>query len=401
MLLFFVFFVFFILHIQGLARFVLFGTAETTYFSFSTTYLYGHVVAVQSLLFVLACFGSFAIGYKLLYRRPRRLAVNPDAMVDLKPYRVELILFVITGILQILAETVAIFISRLDYSAIVQLKVDYPFPFQSRIGFLAILAHLLLNIPIKQIIRRPELRSVRWITVIYILLTLLLQFRSEVFEVASIVLFSQLMWSGDRVKLKYIVAMVLSLLVPNLIVLGRLGIPNDPEVLISGIFSFEYSTLFNNILSEAILRGRDIQGGLTFVPSLVLLIPSPLRDVLGVEVVKSDYYDLVSSSAGVLGGGFSFLGEMYSNFGWFAPLVLGFLGMLIGAMNARASQVGKVPVFFAAAPLLYEYFILEFRNDFGVFLKSSIQLFIVVLLLGLLRRLSFVGSHPYVDSVDG
>jgi hypothetical protein len=397
MLLLFVMFVFFILHIQGLARFVLFGTSETTYYMFTTRYLYDRHVAIQSLILALACAGAFAFGYKLFYRRPKKPEVSPITEVNLRPYRVELMLFVITGVLQILTNLVLAFVSGLDYLTIVITKANYPFLFQSRMVFLVLLAHLLLNIPLRQIWTRRELRSVRWITMAYIIMTILLQFRSEVFEIGSIIAFSYLMWTGDRVKVKYVLLMVLSLLVPNLIVLGRLGFPTDPEVLMNGLFSFEYSTLFNNILSDAVSRGKEITGGLTFLPELVLIIPSPLRTMFGVEVKTSDYFGIISSEAGVFGGGFSFLGEMYSNFGWFAPLVFGMLGALIGKMNVGAARVGKVPVVYAAAPLLYEFFILAFRNDFGVFLKYAIQLFIVASLIGFVRRLRLVGCSSKLN----
>ncbi|MGO9636486.1 MAG: hypothetical protein ACLPSO_00910, partial [Terracidiphilus sp.] len=187
------------------------------------------------MLYALACAGAFAAGYKLLYRKRRRLAINPTIDVDLKSYRFELILFYVTGILQILTDLAVVIISKLDYVTIVEIKFKYSFFFQSRMIFLMLLAHLLLNIPPKQIWVRKELRSVRWITLIYAVLTILLQFRSEAFEIAATVAFSLLMWTGDKVKVKYIVLVVCSIIVPNLIVLGRLGFPSDPEVLMSGL----------------------------------------------------------------------------------------------------------------------------------------------------------------------
>jgi hypothetical protein len=343
------------------------------------------------LLYALACAGAFAAGYILLYRKKRRPTINPYIAVDLKPYRFELKLFYVMGMLQILTNLVLVIISRLDYVTIVIIKYEYSFLFQSRMIFLILLAHFLLNVPPKQLWTRRDLRSVRWTTLTYTVLTILLQFRSEVFEIAAIVAFSLLMWTGDKVKVKYILLVVCSIIVPNLIVLGRMGFPSDLELLMKGLFSFEYSTLFNNILSDAVLRGREIQGGLTFLPELILLIPSPLRALFGVYVPPSDYQSILTSETGVIGGGFSFLGEMYSNFGWFAPMVFGMLGMLIGRINARAARIGRVTLFYAVAPLLYVDFIVAFRNDFGIFIKTTIQLFIVAILIDILRRLRLVG----------
>jgi hypothetical protein len=349
------------------------------------------------LVFSLACALAFAVGYKLLNRGKSLPKENPTADVDLSPYRVELRLLYITGMLQILANIVLVVVSRLDYVTIVEIKYNYSFPFQSRMVFLVLLAHLMLNIPLKQLWRRRDLRLARWITLGYIFLTVLLQFRSEVFEIAFIVAFSWLMWTGDRVRVKYVLIMVCSLLVPNLIVLARLGFPSDPALLVQGLFSFEYSTLFNNILSEAISRGKEVGGGLTFLPQLALIIPSPVRALFGINALEPDYFSSLTSAAGVLGGGFSFLGEMYSNFGWFGPLVVGMLGMLIGRVIAQAGRVGRVPMLYAVAPLLYVDFILVFRNDFAVFLKSAIQLFIVAILIDFARRLRLICTKWKVE----
>jgi hypothetical protein len=393
----FVLFVFFILHIQGLVRFLVFGTDETTYYGMTAHYLYSRQVAAESLLFSFACASAFAIGYILLHRGKDHTHDNLDVEVDLKPYRLELRLLYATGMLQILTNLVLVVISRLDYVEIVSIKYNYSFPFQSRVVFLVLVAHLLLNIPLKQLWRRRNLRLARWLIATYLLLTILLQFRSEIFEIAFIVAFAWLMWAGDRIKVKYVLVMVSSLLVPNLIVLGRLGFPSDPAQLVQGLFSFEYSTIFNNILSEAISRGKEVGGGLTFLPQLALIIPSPVRALFGINALEPDYFSSLTSAAGVLGGGFSFLGEMYSNFGWFGPLVVGMLGMLIGRVIAQAGRVGRVSMLYAVAPLLYVDFILVFRNDFAVFLKSAIQLFIVAILIDFARRLRLICTKWKVE----
>src|SRR5580658_5727257 len=174
MLLFFILFIFVILHIQGLVRFVFFGTSETTYYYFTTSYLYSRTVAIQSLLLALACAGAFAAGYKLFYRKQKVAKVDPAVEVDLKPYRVLLALFAVTGMVQILTMFVLAIISRLDYGTIIVIKFDHPFPFQSRVFFLVLLAYMLLNIPPKQIWARRDLRLVRWITLIYMVFTVLL-----------------------------------------------------------------------------------------------------------------------------------------------------------------------------------------------------------------------------------
>jgi hypothetical protein len=395
MLLFVVLFIVFMLHIEFLLRFLLLGTDETTYFAFTARYPFDRAIAMQSLLFVLACMTVFALGYMFFYSR-RKFDPPTTALYNLRPYRREIrLLSLLSGILLVVALILA-FTTKLSYESIVEIKQQYSFIFQSRMIMLLLMAHLLLNIPLKQILTCREFRLLRWILGSYMLVTALLQVRSEFFEIAQIVAFSQLMWYRDKIKLKYVALLICALIVPNLIVLGRITIPRDPGVLIGGIFSFEYSTIFNNILSAAISNTHKLSDGLTFAPTLKLLVPSPLRMLFGIEVPPNTYYEDISLEANVFGGGFSFIAEMYSNFKWYAPLVFGGLGAMLGYMNARAARVGRVPLFYAAAPLLFGYFILAFRNDFGIFLKSSIQLLLIAFTLAILMRMRLIKRHPAI-----
>jgi hypothetical protein len=388
MLLFFIFFIFFILHIQFLLRNLLIGTDEGTFFFWTIKYLFDRDVTQLSLLFTILCAIGFAIGYLLLYHKKKIFLVNCPTAVVFKHCSNEIYILNLAGVVQVLFGLMQLWSTGLSYQEMAEAKMDSGFVFELRISYLLLLAHLLLNVPWTQLIKRRELRTVRWVLVAYLIITVLGQARSALFEIAAVVIITQLMWVGDKVKFKYVLFVVGALLVPNLIVLGRLGAIDDLSMLIDGVFSFEYSILFNNMLSAVIDRGVNINSELSFVPSLLLIIPSPIRAIFGLTVDKSGYYADIAAVSGVANGGFSLLAEMYSNFGWYAPLVFGAIGLILGIVFSKAAKVGNVGFVGATAPLLYVAFVLAFRNDFGVFLKYVVQLFLIAFIfhLALKRR---------------
>lgn len=386
MLLFFVLFIFFIFHIQFLVRNLFFGVDESQFFDFTLTYQFDHHIALQSLLFTLACAGCFALFYKLAYHASANHTTIKEGLVDLRGYRRELLLLNIMGMSMVTYILVLGGLTGFSYGPMTLLRESSNFVFELRMVFLILLSHVLFNVPWKQFLSRPELKSARWVSVLYFTALLLFQARSAVFELAVVVIFPLLMWAGDKVKLKYILVMLSLLIIPNLIVLGRLGIPDNPYDLVKGLFSIEYTTMLDNFLGAAISGGYTPPNGFSFLPQLGLLIPSPLRSLFDMTVVQTDFFDSLSDSAGVFGGGFSLLAQSYVDFGWFSPLIFGLLGGLIGRMNNRTARVGHAKLVYAAAPLLYAAFLLAFRNDIGVFLKYTLQLFLVSFLLGMILK---------------
>lgn len=389
MLLFFILFIFFILHVQFLLRNIFFGTDEATYFYFTVTYLFDQKISQDALLFTIICATSFAVGYLLFYRKSSLDSVKYKTEVDFMRRRGELYILNIAGVVQIVYGIMQLWMSGFSYQVMAESKMNFAFISELRIFFIILLVHLFLNVPWAQIIKRRELRTVRWVLVAYVLITLLGQARSTVFEILAVITITQLMWMGDKIKIKYLLLVAGSLLLPNLIVLGRLGVMDDLNFLIDGLFSFEYLILFNNMLGAVIEGGKITEGNLSFAPSMLLIIPSPIRAMLGVTVEKSGYYSDIADASGVSGGGFSLLAEMFSNFGWYAPLVFFAIGVLLGSMLSLSSKVGRVGLLGAAAPLLYTAFVLSFRNDFGVFLKYAFQLVIIALILKFVLQVRF------------
>lgn len=388
MLLAFVLLIILLMHIQFFVRNILFGTDEAVFFTFTIRYLFEREVALTSLYFACGCAIAFAVGYRIMQPQFNPKLSSFYAARPTAQYALPLWPLVVTGLLQIVPSLNLLFESGFIYQVIAQKQLESGFIFEMRMIFLLLLSHLMLNINLSELMSLKRYRTARMIVYLYIISTLLLQTRSRIFEVGTVLAFAHLMWNGDSLRFKYFAVLGVGLILPNIIVLGRLGWPDDLKTAFDGIFSFEYTVLFNNVLSAAIVSGSNSGGSFTFTPSMGLLLPSPLRALFGIEVVKSDYYTDLSEVANVGGGGFALLAELYSNFGWFTLLVLLAIGLLIGHMNGRAARVGQANMVASAAPLLYGAFILALRNDLGVFIKYSLQLFVVTLIMHYLLKLA-------------
>jgi len=127
-----------------------------------------------------------------------------------------------------------------------------------------------------------------------------------VFECAVVIGFSWLMWQGNKIRIKYVVISLCAMFVPNLMALPRFGGTLDWQTKIAGIFSFEYTVLTNNIVSSAIANNPPLLVDF-FISISSLLIPSPLRNVLGTGItggVAPDYFEFILEDAGAFGGGY-------------------------------------------------------------------------------------------------
>ena len=394
MLLVFIIVVFFLLHIQFYVRNILFGTDKVDFFMFSISYIFDRDMSVTSLSFSTACILSFVLCYATTRRMGRSTPIFHSQMFGIGSYPLPLWPLITSGLLQVLATLAVVIQADFDYQAIAERFEEGAFILELRVIFLILLSHLLLNVRPVEVFNSPHLRTVRIVVYLYITALLLMQARSRVFEVAAILAFTHLMWDGDKVRQKYFAFLGLALIAPNIIVLGRLGWPEDIASLISGIFSFEYTVLFNNLLSVAIDEGaKEVTEPYTFMSSLSLVLPSPIRSFLGLDVVKSDYYIELAHAAHIRNGGFSLLAELFTNFGWHAIWVFGGLGGLIGFVNTKALRVGRVSLRACIAPLLYTAFILAFRNDLGVFLKYVIQLILIAWVMHLMTKITMMPKH--------
>jgi hypothetical protein len=395
MLLVFVLLIITLLHIQFFVRNILFGLDEATFFTFTIRYLFDEDLARASLYFALTCAGAFALCYLVTHRLGKigvRRWVPPPSGID---YALPMWPLVASGLLQIVAASIIIVQSNFVYQLIAEQLEQAGFVLELRVVFLLLLSHLLLNVRIGEVMKSPRFKWARITFYIYLVTALLMQARSRIFEVAAIIAFTQLMWDGDRLRVKYFFLMGFALIAPNLIVLGRLGWPQDFASLIDGVFSFEYTILFNNLLSAAIDAGQSVGEPYTFSSSMGLVLPSPIRSLFDVTVVKSDYYTELAEAANIRNGGFALLAELFTNFGWNAIWVFGGIGGLIGYLNARALRVGRASLMTCVAPLFYTAFILAFRNDLGVFFKYVIQLIFIAWTMNLMTKITMMPKRKH------
>ncbi|ELI6450160.1 hypothetical protein RRM63_003562, partial [Photobacterium damselae] len=187
-----------------------------------------------------------------------------------------------------------------------------------------------------------------------------------------------------KMNTKALIACLFMPFVPNLIVMFRFYKIYGWEDIFNYFFNFEYLTLFNLIVSEVIHRYtsyNDFLFGSTYLASLKLIIPSFLRELLSISVDRGADISNVRLDAGVSGGGFSLVGELYMNFGLFSfiPVFIysfalnSYLYKIVSKFNS-----GKyISLFYCIFPLVLIMSILSLRNDTSSLIKYTLQLFII------------------------
>ncbi|HHT9158543.1 MAG TPA: hypothetical protein ACFYEH_01655 [Candidatus Brocadiaceae bacterium] len=349
---------------------------------------------METLVFCVSCAVAFVIGYIISKCvLDSRSAKSCGKLISEKYINKAIPFLNIFLALQIGLGLYALSREGLNYSAIFNLKMSMNFLFESRMLALVLLGFVYLNKPPETWLKEKRLRFTAKLLFLYFIISLFMQSRSVVFEFGTVIAFSWLMWQGNKIKIKYIVILLCIMVIPNLIVLPRFGGALDWQTIIAGIFSFEYTVAMNNIVSAAIADSHplllvDLFWG---IPSL--LIPSPIRKAIGIDLTPGpggDYYLKILEDAGVFGGGFSLLAETYMNLGWWAILLFVFLGFLIGKFIKGAARVGGVDLLYATAPLMYASFIIAFRNNFATFAKYSIQLILIAMIIKIILKIRWI-----------
>jgi oligosaccharide repeat unit polymerase len=367
---------FFILHIQFLSEVIIWERRDFSFFNWDFYYPYSKDIATKSLVFAIYCLSAFLIGY-FLFRRRRQIIFQGEITARFKQNIIRsanifLLLFIILGLYILIA-------SEFSYSEIIITRKKYNFLFELRVIPLLLTSYVLLNSAWIDW-KKKSSKRLKCLLVIYCIILVFLQTRSILFEIGVIFLYYWVRKTNDKFKIRYIILLYLASLVPNILLLYRIkGLEINNIETYRNIFVYEYSLLFNNILSEVIAHTEPMLGK-TLSNILPLLIPSFLRNNFGLFVDKT-YITNVAHEAGVFGGGFSFLAELYLNFGYWSIAIFLFLGIALAFLNNKTLYIEKVSIFYAGTPLFYCYFVLAFRNDLTVFIKQIIQLFIILFFL--------------------
>jgi hypothetical protein len=365
------------------------GSMEFNFFGTITTYGYSESILIETIKYNLHCFTLFAmfifIGSKLAKNtrfRPQKYN-NKSIILFLDMF---LLVFIFVGSFAVLS-------NAFSYWGIIAFKEKYNFFFEMRIIPHILISHIVLS---KITLSKKTLL----LLFIYFLVIVLLQARSVVLEFVLVFFISWLFTVRDKITLKLLLSFLVLPIVPNFFVVYRYWGEFSLSEHFSNMFSFEYLLLFNNIISEAIYsKDRFLLSGESFLSAFILVIPSPLRNVLGIDVQKHQAFTDISHAAGVFGGGFSSLAELYMNFHLWGALFFALLGLVIGYsrkliintctyIECRCTNVSS-PISCAVFILFYAQFILSFRNDLGVFIKISIQLFFVIIFLHFFHKVTF------------
>lgn len=386
MLLFFIIFVIFIINIQFLIRNIFFDVDSVQFFMFNNTYPFTKDMAEETLLFVFVCTIALCVGYWfssscISYRRNR---VRMYVVRSVSEFSLAINMISIFLLIQIIAAAYVIFDSGFSYVAINESKRNFNFIFELRMLPLLLLSYVCLNLNPKTWFGERKLILPMTLLVIYIVLSISLQARSVVFQVVAILMFCWLAWNGNKIKIKYILLLCCALIIPNILILFRFfgsGLLSL-DYIAGNLFTIEYSVIFNNILSGVILSDSDPLWGESFIPNLMLVVPSPLRELLDIGSGSTDVYSTIGKNSGVLGGGFSLFAEMYLNFKWWSIFGFVIFGLFLGKITTGALfHLSRANILNAAAPLVYISFVLLLRNDLGVFMKYVIQLYIMCVII--------------------
>lgn len=364
-----------ILHLSFLTQTLISGNTTFVFFGWVAEYPYDRHIIIVSFWFVLLCLLSLILGY-FLVRRPRRCVPFFDKTYSSLELRKIKILFNISILLLIFVSLYIIIAGHASYSEMTKIRDNCSFLFELRI------IPLLCFIYIFQGVNKSSYKEFKPQIALFValfLLFLIIQARSLFFELGCVVGYFFLKRTKNKIKLAYILVIYILSITPNLIVLGRLS-PEQKDLTKSetweSIFSYEYTILCNNILSESIYQNKPPLYGETIAEGFKLVVPSFLRSVLGI-IPDETKIRALAEDAQVYGGGFSIMAEMYINWKWWSLFFFFIFGALLGNNDNRWFNRKSLRMRDCCTPLIYAYFILSFRNNTAVFLKQFIQILFV------------------------
>jgi hypothetical protein len=298
------------------------------------------------------------------------------------------IFYRITCTIQILIVAALIVAGKGNYHEMVRVRQSMNFLIELRVFPLIAFSYILQFIS-----KRTYKRYSYDLTLFGILIALfvIVQARSLLVEVGCILAYYFCKRNKNKIKIKYIVILYILSILPNVVVLGRLSAEQADLSSVEtwkNLFTYEYTVIFNNIVAEVIYSTKEIPYFSTILTSFGLMIPSFIREMLGITIDK-EMINSIANDAGVFGGGFSLFAELYLNFGWFALAVFFLLGSYLGNLDKKWFCAKRIKLKEAIIPLIYSYIVLGLRNDLGVTIKQIIQIYVVVMIINIILRIKF------------
>ncbi|MEY0908358.1 MULTISPECIES: O-antigen polymerase [unclassified Providencia] len=374
------------LHLLSLFYWIYNGNLDYTFFGSVIDYPYSNETIRNTYIFNLIIFLAYLLGWVL----SKKLYGSKLNQIKLKPYYRENKSF--TAILKILlivfiSTNFLVFISANgNYWEINKIKESLNFIFELRVLINLLCIYLLLN-------KIPLSALTKIMLFIYFLSLCMLQARSVIFEFIFAIITPYLI--SKKINLKIFIILCITPIMPNIIVAFRFLNTYSPQEILMYFFSFEYLTLFNLIVSESILKYtefNDFLFGETYLTSIKLILPSFIRDIFEISVDRGSDIANVRYSSGVHGGGFSMVGELFMNFGYFSFIPVFVYSLLINSSLYHISKKyllqQKISFIECITPLILVMTILSLRNDTASLIKYIIQLIFIACSLSLLIKLS-------------
>lgn len=368
-----------IVHFSFFLQLYISGDTQISFFGFISEFNYTKQVADECLIYIFLCTIALIIGYTFSLTNKRFI---PLTISQSQPNNIQNIrsFFRISCIIQIAIVLIVIIKGGGNYQKMASVRESMNFLFELRIFPLLAFVYLLQFISKKTV---KEYRSEIILFSTLMAFFVIVQARSLLVESGCVLGYYFCKKNKDKIKIKYIVILYILSIVPNLIVLGRLTSEQSDLTNIEtwkNIFTYEYTILFNNIVAEVISSTKDIDYGVTIIPSLGLLFPSFIREFLGISIHK-DLLNTIAINAGVLGGGFSMFAELYLNFGWLSLIIFYFMGLYLAKLDSKWFTAKTIPLKYAMIPIIFSYILLGLRNDLGVLIKQIIQIHIAFFII--------------------
>lgn len=381
---FFVFiFVILIIHFYFFLQLFLTGSTQISFFGWISEFNYSIEIANDCLLYILLCTITLCVGYiyKRNGKRTKPLGSEwPSHIILIEKIKT---LYRISCVMQIVIVLYVIVKGRGQYNSMAHIRESINFLFELRIFPILLFTYLL------QFIKEEGYRKFRFDVFLFsilVLLFLFVQARSLIFEIGCILGYYYLKRQKNKIKLKYILILYGISIMPNIIVLLRLSSDQYNILEIEtwkNILTYEYTIIFNSILGETVSEVTNPIYGTSIINSICLIIPSFIREALGI-IPDKNLLVSIAHNAGVFGGGFSLFAEMYLNFGWGAIIMFYFIGYFLGKADNIWFNKKYLSLKACTVPIIYSYILLGLRNDLGVMIKQIIQIYIVVIIIRIL-----------------
>lgn len=345
-----------------------FGVTSQSFGGTKIDYLFGD----EGVLFVLYISGISILCMVLVFSLPITLKFAPT-MISKHRLQSGLLIWVLPLTVFM---TYIIVISGANYGVMATSRERYSFIVELRVIPYLLMIRYFANY-------RFRLDMIGLLSIFCILVALMYQARSILFEIIIIFICIRFRATHDRFRWYFIPLSFLAIPLSNIFVAirNKLTLTEYLDML----WKFEYLILFNNIVAAA--QNYEMDNRFYWLlERLSLLLPSPLRSIFGIENPSNELFIEVSNLAGVFSGGFSYLANLYLLFGNYFIVALLCLYLLVEVLR-KNFMIYRVDNYLSYAyPVVLSYIILAIRNDFGVLFKQLVQIIIIAMIMNLVSR---------------